>query len=92
LYRLRNPAPKVAGGSPIFFPRAAGTENENVSTDRWIAGRADAQRQTRLLARKIYAPSSPNGSQVIWSSNWGQPGDRLADLVARVSWVSTRLD
>jgi len=34
------------------------------------------------------AGPSPDGSQVIWSSNWGQAGGPVADYVARVSWAT----
>jgi hypothetical protein len=35
---------------------------------------------------ETHASPSPDGSQVIWSSNWGRPGGPVADFVARVSW------
>lgn len=57
-----------------------------------IDGRGEIRRlvQTRD-ARSDYwseahASPSPDGSQVIWSSNWGKPGAPVADFVARVSW------
>jgi hypothetical protein len=33
-----------------------------------------------------HASPSPDGSQIIWSSNWGNPGGPVADFVARLSW------
>jgi hypothetical protein len=33
-----------------------------------------------------HASPSPDGSQIIWSSNWGIPGGPVADFVARLSW------
>jgi hypothetical protein len=33
-----------------------------------------------------HASPSPDGSQIIWSSNWGHPGGPVADFVARLSW------
>jgi hypothetical protein len=33
-----------------------------------------------------HASPSPDGSQIIWSSNWGYPGGPVADFVARLSW------
>jgi hypothetical protein len=33
-----------------------------------------------------HASPSPDGSQIIWSSNWGQPGGPVADFVARLAW------
>ena len=38
---------------------------------------------------ETHASPSPDGSQVIWSSNWGQPGGPVADYVARLSWPGT---
>jgi hypothetical protein len=38
---------------------------------------------------ETHASPSPDGSQVIWSSNWGEPGGFVADYVARLSWPST---
>jgi len=35
---------------------------------------------------EAHGSPSPDGSQVIWASNWGQPGAPVADYVARVSW------
>jgi len=35
---------------------------------------------------ETHASPSPDGSQVIWSSNWGQAGGPVADYVARLSW------
>ena len=33
-----------------------------------------------------HASPSPDASQIIWSSNWGNPGGPVADFVARLSW------
>jgi Tol biopolymer transport system component len=33
-----------------------------------------------------HASPSPDGSQIIWSSNWGNPGGPVADFVARLPW------
>lgn len=35
---------------------------------------------------ETHASPSPDGSQIIWSSNWGQPGGPVADFVAHLSW------
>jgi hypothetical protein len=35
---------------------------------------------------EAHASPSPDGSQVIWSSNWGQAGGPVADYVAHLSW------
>jgi hypothetical protein len=46
--------------------------------------------QTRHAKRDYWsephASPSPDGSRVIWSSNWGNPGGKVADYVARVRW------
>lgn len=38
---------------------------------------------------EAHASPSPDGSQVIWSSNWGEAGGPVADYVARLSWPET---
>jgi hypothetical protein len=35
---------------------------------------------------ETHASPSPDGSQIIWSSNWGTPGGPVADYVARLCW------
>ncbi|MBV9431731.1 MAG: hypothetical protein JO137_07910 [Hyphomicrobiales bacterium] len=35
---------------------------------------------------EAHASPSPDGSQVIWSSNWGKAGAPVADYVARLTW------
>jgi len=35
---------------------------------------------------ETHASPSPDGSQVIWSSNWGRPGGPVFDFVSRVNW------
>jgi hypothetical protein len=35
---------------------------------------------------ETHASPSPNGSQVIWSSNWGVPGGPVYEFVARLDW------
>ena len=35
---------------------------------------------------ETHASPSPDGSQVVWSSNWGEPGGPIADYVSRLSW------
>ena len=35
---------------------------------------------------ETHASPSPDGSQIVWSSNWGHPGGPVADYVARLSW------
>ena len=38
---------------------------------------------------EAHASPSPDGSQVIWASNWGRPGEPVAAYVARLSWPET---
>jgi hypothetical protein len=38
---------------------------------------------------ETHASPSPDGSQIIWSSNWGEAGGPVADYVARLSWPAT---
>ncbi|MER8966773.1 hypothetical protein NKI25_13760 [Mesorhizobium sp. M0808] len=35
---------------------------------------------------ETHASPSPDGSQVIWSSNWGVPGGPVYDFIARIDW------
>lgn len=35
---------------------------------------------------ETHASPSPDGSQVVWSSNWGVPGGPVYDFVARLDW------
>jgi hypothetical protein len=57
-----------------------------------LDGSGDARRivHTRSVEHdyvsEAHASPSPDGSQVIWASNWGQPGAPVASYVARVSW------
>jgi hypothetical protein len=54
----------------------------------------DGSRRARLIAQtrnvpfnywsETHASPSPDGSQVIWSSNWGKPGGPVFDFVTRV--------
>ncbi len=61
-----------------------------------IALRIDGSGEIRRIAQTHLAKSdywsephaspSPDGSQVIWSSNWGNKGGPVADYVTRVQW------
>lgn len=61
-----------------------------------IALRIDGSGEMRRIAQtrdakfdywsESHASPSPDGSQVIWSSNWGTPGAPVADYVTRLSW------
>ncbi|RUV53572.1 hypothetical protein EOB77_01380, partial [Mesorhizobium sp. M7A.F.Ca.MR.228.00.0.0] len=35
---------------------------------------------------ETHASPSPDGSQVIWSSNWGVPGGPVYEFVAHLDW------
>jgi len=62
-----------------------------------IALKIDGSGEFRRLAHTRNAPydywsethgsPSPDGSQVIWSSNWGQRGGPVFDFVSRIDWV-----
>jgi hypothetical protein len=36
---------------------------------------------------ETHASPSPDGSQIIWSSNWGKRGGPVFDFVSRVDWA-----
>jgi hypothetical protein len=62
-----------------------------------IALKIDGSGEFRRVAHTLNAPfdywsethasPSPDGSQVIWSSNWGQPGGPVFDFVSRLDWT-----
>ncbi len=39
---------------------------------------------------EAHASSSPDGSQIIWSSNWGKPGGPVYDFVTQVPWTDLK--
>jgi len=61
-----------------------------------IALRLDGSGEVRRIAQtrsidfdyrsETHASPSPDGTQVIWSSNWGVPGGPVYDFVTRVDW------
>jgi hypothetical protein len=61
-----------------------------------VALRIDGSGETRRIAQtrnaksdyysETHASPSPDASQVIWSSNWGEAGGPVADYVSRLSW------
>ena len=61
-----------------------------------IALRIDGSGEFRRIAQTRSAPCeysceaqaspSPDGSQVIWASNWGNAGSSVAAYVARLQW------
>jgi hypothetical protein len=62
-----------------------------------IALKIDGSGEFRRIAHTVNTPSdywsethaspSPDGSQVIWSSNWGTRGGPVFDFVSRVDWA-----
>jgi hypothetical protein len=84
------------------YPGPDGHPGQTPFYQEVIALRIDGSGELRRLVQthnvkydywsETHASPSPDGSQVIWSSNWGQPGSPVADFVARVSWPqSTRV-
>jgi hypothetical protein len=67
-----------------------------------VAFRLDGDGAPRLIARTRNAPHdywsethaspSPDGSQVIWSSNWGNPGGPVFDFVTRLTPKGAKQD
>jgi len=61
-----------------------------------VALRIDGSGELRRIAQtrnarhdywsETHASPSPDGSQVIWSSNWGRAGGPVADYVTRLAW------
>ena len=61
-----------------------------------VALRIDGSGEVRRIAQtrnvksdyysETHASPSPDASQVIWSSNWGEAGGPVADYVSRLSW------
>ncbi|RUY72304.1 hypothetical protein EN965_06560, partial [Mesorhizobium sp. M7A.F.Ca.CA.001.05.1.1] len=61
-----------------------------------IALRVDGRQEVRRIVQTRNAPfdywsethasPSPDGSQVIWSSNWGVPGGPVYEFVAHIDW------
>lgn len=61
-----------------------------------VALRIDGSGEIRRIAQtrnesydywsETHASPSPDGSQIIWSSNWGRAGGPVADYVSRLSW------
>jgi hypothetical protein len=83
------------------YPEAVGHPDQSPFFQEVIALRIDGSGELRRLVQthnvkydywsETHASPSPDGSQVIWSSNWAHPGGPVADFVARVSWrQSTR--
>jgi hypothetical protein len=64
-----------------------------------VALRIDGSGEIRRIAQtrnaksdyysETHASPSPDASQVVWSSNWGESGGPVADYVSRLSWPQT---
>ena len=65
-----------------------------------VALRIDGSGEVRRVARtrnakhdyesETHASPSPDGTRVIWASNWGVPGGPVADYVSLVAWPDSR--
>jgi len=65
-----------------------------------VALRIDGSGEIRRIAHtrnakddyysETHASPSPDGSQVIWTSNWDEPGGPIASYVSRLKWPETR--
>jgi hypothetical protein len=77
------------------YPEVAGHPGVAPFYQEVVALRIDGSGEMRRLIQtrnskydywsETHASSSPDGSQFIWSSNWGRPGGPVADFVARLS-------
>jgi hypothetical protein len=83
------------------YPEVAGHPNVAPFYQEVVALRIDGSGELRRVIQtrnskhdywsETHASPSPDGSQIIWSSNWGQPGGPVADFVARLSWPKSAL-
>ncbi|MDH3741627.1 MAG: hypothetical protein OER56_08520, partial [Hyphomicrobiales bacterium] len=82
------------------YEKLVGRRNRAPFYQEVIALRIDGSGQVRRIAHtrsaahnyrsETHASASPDGSQVIWSSNWGLAGGPVADFVSRVDWSDHR--
>ncbi|KFC70988.1 hypothetical protein FG93_02745 [Bosea sp. LC85] len=78
------------------YDRIAGSVGRAPFYQEVVALRIDGSGEIRRIAQtrnalrdyisETHASPSPDGSQVIWSSNWGVAGGPVADYVSRVIW------
>jgi hypothetical protein len=83
------------GGNPLEI---AHRPNVAPFAQEVIALRIDGSGEMRRIAHtrnephdywsETHASPSPDGSQIIWSSNWGQPGGPVFDFVTRLDWTT----
>jgi hypothetical protein len=80
-------------------PEVAGQPARAPFYQEVVALRIDGSGMVRRIAQtrnekhdywsETHASASPDGSQVIWSSNWGEPGGFVADYVTRLAWPNS---
>jgi hypothetical protein len=78
------------------YSRLAGNPGYAPFYQEVVALRIDGSGEIRRIAMtrnakndyysETHASPSPDASQVVWSSNWGEPGGPVADYVTRLSW------
>jgi hypothetical protein len=83
------------------YPEVAGHPDVAPLYQEVVALRIDGSGEMRRVIQtrnskydywsETHASPSPDGSQIIWSSNWGQPGGPVADFVARLSWPKSTM-
>jgi hypothetical protein len=79
-------------GNPLVQQQGAAPLVQEV-----IALKIDGSGEFRRVAHTLNVPydyrsethgsPSPDGSQIIWSSNWGRPGGPVFDFVSRLDWA-----
>lgn len=74
---------KVAAGGVPFYQEVVALRTDGSGEIRRIVHTRSMKSDYRSEAQ---ASPSPDGSQVIWSSNWGQGGAPVASYVARLPW------
>jgi hypothetical protein len=83
------------------YPEVAGHPDVAPFYQEVVALRIDGSGEMRRVIQtrnskydywsETHASPSPDGSQIIYSSNWGRPGGPVADFVARLSWPKPTL-
>ena len=68
-----------------FYREIVALRIDGSGTIRRIAQTRDAKANYWAEA---HASPSPDGTQVIWSSNWGDPGGPVSDYITRLRWPS----
>jgi hypothetical protein len=71
------------GGNAPFYQEVVALRIDGSGEIRRIAQTRNAKSD---YYSETHASPSPDASQVIWSSNWGEPGGPVADYVSRLSW------